>query len=365
MKDFVRLRKLRLLGLSGAAIGAVLVGFGASAGARDAATPPSNTSPPTISGKAQEGETLKADAGSWSGDKPMDFSYQWRRCDQNGSGCSNIGNATDQIYTVTSGDVGHRLRVVVTAVNSAGAASAVSKPTDVVAKAPAQAPRNTSAPTISGQTTEGQTLSANPGAWTGSQPIQFTYRWRRCDGSGGACQTTGVTSQTYHLDQNDVGRTLRVVVTATNSVGSSAAVSNPTAPVQAAGPPPGQCVPITSVNVPQRLVVDQVQFTPPRIVSRAQPLTARFHVVTTNRGFCVAGALVYAVGVPFDRLSAAPEVATGSDGWAQVTFKVRPTFPLRRGNLVVVFVRARKGGENLLAGVSSRRLVSVRVGAPT
>ena len=86
----------------------------------------------------------------------------------------------------------------------------------------------------------------------------------------------------------------------------------------------------------------------------------RFHVATTS-GACVSGALVYAVGVPFDRLSKESEVQTDSDGWATITFQVLPTFKLRSGNLVVVFVRARKGGENVLAGVSNRRLVSVRV----
>jgi hypothetical protein len=40
---------------------------------------------------------------------------------------------------------------------------------------------------------------------------------------------------------------------------------------------------------------------------------------------------------------------------------VLPTFQLRSGNLVVIFVRARRPGDNILAGVSTRRLVSVRV----
>ena len=76
----------------------------------------------------------------------------------------------------------------------------------------------------------------------------------------------------------------------------------------------------------------------------------------------MSGALVYAVGVPFDRLSKGGEVATDGSGWATITFRILPTFELRHGNLVVIFVRARKSGENLLAGVSTRRLVSVRVG---
>ena len=83
--------------------------------------------------------------------------------------------------------------------------------------------------------------------------------------------------------------------------------------------------------------------------------------VVAAKGGCVSGALVYAVGVPFDRLSKQPEAQTGGDGWATVTFRILPTFQLKHGNLVVVFVRARKGGDSVLAGVSARRLVSVRV----
>ena len=42
---------------------------------------------------------------------------------------------------------------------------------------------------------------------------------------------------------------------------------------------------------------------------------------------------------------------------------LRPTsrLPIRRGGAIVMFVRARKPGDNLLAGVSTRRLVQERV----
>jgi hypothetical protein len=337
---------------------AALVGVRAAT-ASDAAAPV-NSSLPTITGTAQEGQTLKAAPGTWSGGG-IDFSYQWRRCGPNGGHCSNVAKATDQLYTAGGGDVGHTLRVVVTAVNADGAASALSKHTGVVTAAPKQAPRNTSLPTISGRFQEGQVLRAGAGQWSGTQPLQFSYRWRRCDSKGGTCHTTNLVGPTFHLDSDDVGRTLRVLVTATNSAGSSAAVSNPTGVIQSSGPPPGTCLAIGAVSSPQRLVIDQVQYSPSRVHSRSQPLVARFHVVTT-RGFCVSGAAVYAAGVPFNRLSPEPEVSTGPDGWAQIMFQVLPTFPLKRGNLVVLFVRARKPGESLLAGVSTRRLVSVRVG---
>lgn len=355
-------RTPRLLGAAlvvGLAATAAFVGLTRQAGAASAAAP-SNTSPPTISGQAQEGQTLKADPGTWTGSTPMDFSYQWRRCGPAGGNCKNISNATDNIYTLTSDDVGHTMRVLVTAVNSDGAGAAQSKATAVVKAAPPQAPKNTTEPSISGNTVQGQTLTANPGEWSGSKPIQFTYRWRRCDPKGGDCSNTAVTAQTYLLGSADVGHTLRVLVTATNNVGSSAAISNATAVVTASGPPPGQCQSISHVSLPERLVVDQIKYSPSTISSRSVPLVARFHVVST-KGYCVSGALVLGLGVPFDRLSKPPEVTTDATGWAQITFQVLPTFQLRHGNLVVIFVRARKPGDNILAGVSTRRLVSVRV----
>ena len=94
------------------------------------------------------------------------------------------------------------------------------------------APSNTSAPTISGTARVGETLTANPGGWAGSDPKTYTYRWQRCNSSGAGCGNVGGgKSQTYRLASGDKGHTMRVTVTAKNSDGSAEATSGPTAVV--------------------------------------------------------------------------------------------------------------------------------------
>lgn len=110
------------------------------------------------------------------------------------------------------------------------------RPELVVETLTTNAPVNTSAPTISGTLQEGETLTVAPGAWNGSQPMRFDYQWRRCDASSANCADIAqATSPTYGLTREDLGATLRVVVTATNDEGSANATSAPSGPVIGAG----------------------------------------------------------------------------------------------------------------------------------
>jgi hypothetical protein len=92
-------------------------------------TQPSNTSLPTIIGSAQQGQTLTAATGSWSGTTPLSYSYQWSRCDSAGASCSAIAGATATSYALSLADVESSVRVSLTASNSAGSVTATSNAT--------------------------------------------------------------------------------------------------------------------------------------------------------------------------------------------------------------------------------------------
>jgi hypothetical protein len=75
-------------------------------------------------------------------------------------------------------------------------------------------------------------LSASPGSWSGTTPLSYAYQWQRCDSNGGSCApVAGATAIGYLLASVDVGSTMRVSVTASNSAGSATASSVATAAV--------------------------------------------------------------------------------------------------------------------------------------
>jgi hypothetical protein len=224
------------------------------------------------------------------------------------------------------------------------------------------APTNTGAPGISGSTVEGSTLTATTGTWSSSSSTTYSFQWQRCNASGAACVTiAGATGQTYVIQTADVGNRARVVVTARNADGSTVANSGVTAAITSKttqGTTTGTTVAVASVNLPDRLVVDQVKFQP-NPVRTVGPITARFHIKETQQGKSVSDALVYAIGLPYSRVTVPGEVKTDAQGWATMTFSPAKLFP--RKGYITFFVRARKGGDDVLAGVSTRRLVQITV----
>ncbi|MEA2199929.1 MAG: large repetitive protein [Solirubrobacteraceae bacterium] len=219
---------LRLLAaVSTLALGAMV----AMAGAAAASTgPPLNGSQPTISGIAKQGGSLRARKGTWTGTLPLSFAYRWTRCDAAGEACEDIPAATAVLYKATHEDVGHTLRVVLTASNGEGSSSATSRQTAAVAVAP----KKLTAPIVTGLTQDGQVLSAQNGTWIGTVPMTFSYQWQTC--TKRCTNIVGATEPTYRAVTADIGQRLRFVVTAKNSVGHATAAAK-ASPLVKAGPP--------------------------------------------------------------------------------------------------------------------------------
>jgi hypothetical protein len=216
--------------------------------------PPEYVSGAGLSGDAPSGSTLTATAGTWTGSPAPSFGYVWERCTSSNV-CTDISpsdvtvspDTTSSTYVTTSADVGDTIQVVITATNGAsgGSGPITVGPSATVTGPPA----NTVAPTITGTAQVSQSLSVNSnGTWTGYPAPSYTYQWQDCASATpaadpSACANiTGAQSSSYVLAETDAGSFVRVVVTATNGVGSPGqASSSPSAQVQ--GPAVDQSAP--------------------------------------------------------------------------------------------------------------------------
>lgn len=237
-------------------------------------------------------------------------------------------------------------------------------------------PSSVTAPTISGTARLGRVLTATTGTWDGTIPFAYTYQWQRCNSAGHSCsKISGATAAAYVLKSGDVGGTLRVEVTASNGHGATGQSSAASEVVEAGTdadasmPAPqrspgcvtdGGTVAVNHVSAPTHPDIDRFQTTPATVTYATKSLTVHFHVSAC--GGSVQDALVYATAVPFGTFAVPHQQLTNAAGWVTLTLTALPGFPVApKQQLIVMFVRANKPGEDVLGGVSGRRLVGVHV----
>ena len=198
--------------------------------------PPVNTAPPTVCVAPTVGAVCTGTQGTWSG-AASSFTYQWQTStasDPDGVWTPATGpTAATLNYTpVTPADVGLFLRLVVTASTAGGPVSAQSSASPAVL-APPSPPGLITAPSVCGAPTVGVVCAGTAGVWSGATG-GFVYQWQTSAGSdpnglwssaGGA----GAATLGYTPLPVDVGMFLRVVETASNAGGPSAAASLATA----------------------------------------------------------------------------------------------------------------------------------------
>ena len=175
---------------------------------------------PAITGVSQTDRTLSVSNGSWN-NRPTSFTYQWMRSTSSNGSYTDVANANTATYFVATSDVGYFFKARVKGVNSGGEAITAAT-SEATASTIDIAPTNSVAPTISGVVQSGRTLTASTGTWT-NRPTLFTYQWRRSLTNSGFVDIDGANSNTYELDEGDVGYRFKVSVIASNTGGVAAA----------------------------------------------------------------------------------------------------------------------------------------------
>ena len=199
-----------------------------------AAAPPPNTLAtglPSITGTAQVGDTLTAVTSGIEDADGLDnatFNHQWLADD------AEITGATGGSYILADADEGKTIKVQVSFTDDGGNDEIL---TSVATAAVAPKPNSpaTGAPTISGTTQAGETLTSSTTGIAdgdGLTSATFTYQWLADD-----ADIAGATGSSYTLVGADEGKAIKVRASFTDDGGNQESLtSEPTAAVAEAAP---------------------------------------------------------------------------------------------------------------------------------
>jgi hypothetical protein len=198
-----------------AVVGAVALTLFGAPNAGAAVPPPSNDLAPEVVGSPLVGERLVCGSGSWSGFVSR-FSYEWIR--------DGVEFTTGVAYTVGTGDKGHSLWCVVTAIGVAPPYPKATSSNSVMipGASPATRPRSEAPVQVTGEATVGATLTCSPGVWSGSPPPTLSYQWVRDE-----APIAGAANSSHKVVVEDAGHVLLCEVTGANIAGSETARSSP------------------------------------------------------------------------------------------------------------------------------------------
>lgn len=118
-------------------------------------------------------------------------------------------------------------------------------------------PDNDDLPVITGGAQVGSQLAVSDGTWTSDPAVtSYAYQWQSCADSTctAATDITGATSQTFVPTVAAVGKYVRARVSATNTIGTTAAFSDATGPIAASVVP---MVTVTAAPATTQVVINQ------------------------------------------------------------------------------------------------------------
>ena len=211
---------------------------------------------PAITGVVQLGSTLTLTTGTWNDVITPIYNYKWQRCTSlEVSSCTDIPAATNATYTITVSEIGMYIRGVVTVVATPNNLTAISA-SDATSRLNAE-PTLITPPTISGLAIVDEILTATVGTYNAFPTATYTYQWQSCTTIelSSCTPISGAVQATYILLTTDIGKFIRVMVTATNNLGLRGTPSPLTSVVFGTSVPNTSTLPIISGVVMDRQVL--------------------------------------------------------------------------------------------------------------
>ena len=191
---------------------------------------------PTISGTAQAGETLTVSTSSVEDADGMNgaaLSYQWVSSD--GTTDTDIREATGATYTLVADDIGKTVTVRVKFTDDRGFEETLTSAPTAVVEASPNIPA-TGLPSITGAADVGETLTVSTSGIqdaNGLSGATYSHQWVSNDGTADT-DIEEVTSTTYTLVADDIGKTIKVRVRFTDDGGNEETLTSaPTSAVEA------------------------------------------------------------------------------------------------------------------------------------
>jgi hypothetical protein len=174
----------------------------------------------SLSGTPTEDQDLTATVGDDDGLSGVTVTYEWQRS-SDASTWTTISGATSSTYTLTQDDVDNYIRVIAVWTDAQGGSESHSAMISTVVSNTND--DNTGTPTISGDTTEDELLTADATPLTdndedGMSTSTYTYQWQTCTTTATSSCTdiSSASSSTYTLGDNDAGNYVRVGVSYTD-----------------------------------------------------------------------------------------------------------------------------------------------------
>jgi hypothetical protein len=219
-------------------------------------TQPTASAVPVITGVVQVGSTLTISNGTWINVIAPTFTYKWQRCSSlEISSCADISLATNTTYILSNADVASYIRGIVTVLvtaNNLVATSASELTSQLISE-----PTLITSPAITGIAITDETLTATTGSYNAYPAPTFSYQWQSCitQDIATCAPISGANQATYTLLAGNVGRYLRVMITATNNLGGRVSPSALTTKVLATSIPEAISPPVVSGVVKHREIL--------------------------------------------------------------------------------------------------------------